>query len=366
MKKIIRILSVALVAAMVLSMSAISLADATSVYIPKKGTKAGFPDMPEYFTLKTKSNDEIIKLQFSEKPDWAGVNWGSPDWAWENLVIDDSGYAELDREGHPTTPGKYVYNNYITCKDGNSYIATRDLYRDDNWKIYTEATDKDGNAYTLVCKKGEEAPHWLHGTGDKGVTCYTAGKGDVEVGYKNNGVEITYVSLKVEEDFYQTGMEGAVTTITWTPVFLNNPCYWADVEDVIAGLIDADCNIGNYNYVMWDQYSDELVWYVSKVVTTYPEGNYITRIESVRRNDKTNSLDAYTIDYATSENVVYRISYDEDDSVVGGEYRVNGTKKLTSGSGKYASKWFGDRSQGRASKLPGLKSAYSFKSPRIK
>ena len=340
MKKIIRILSVALVAAMVLSMSAISLADATSVYIPKKGTKAGFPDMPEYFTLKTKSNDEIIKLQFSEKPDWAGVNWGSPDWEWEQLVIDDSGYAELDREGHVNSPGKYAWTK----------------------KGYT-CDPKTGK---LVDKNGNPAPSWAHGTGDKNVTCYNAGKGNVEVGYKNNGVEITYVTLTVEEDFYQTGMEGAVTKITWTPVFLNNPCYWADVEDVIAGLIDADCNIGNYNYVMWDQYSDELVWFVSKVETTYPEGNYITRIVSTRRNDKTNSLDSYTIDYATSENVVYRISYDEDDSVVGGEYRVNGTTKLTSGSGKYASKWFGDRSQGRASKLPGLKSAYSFKSPRIK
>ena len=35
--------------------------------------------------------DATIYLQFSRKPDWAGVLWWE---GWENLDVDDEGYAE--------------------------------------------------------------------------------------------------------------------------------------------------------------------------------------------------------------------------------------------------------------------------------
>jgi len=334
MKKTIRILSVALVAVMVLSLSAVALADMPSVYIPTKGTKLVLPDLPMDFPLlKTKSNDEVIKLQFSEQPDSATVNWGSPTWTPEVLDVNASGYAEVDREGHPVAPGKWVWNENGYC-------------------------DEDGN------------PVGGHATGDA-FAAYTATKGNVTVGYGTNGVQIWYVSVKVEDDFYRTGIEGAETVVTWKPVFLGgndggNVCFWSDVLDIQVDLLEHGCDPDNFWYVLWDQYSGELSWYVDSIVTTYPAGNPIARIESTRRNDKTNSLIKYIIDYPASETVTYRISYDSDDSVIGGEYRVNGVTKLTTGSKKWIAKWFGDRTKARASKLPGLKAATSFKSPRIK
>jgi hypothetical protein len=56
MKKSSRILSLALIVAMLLTVSAVAFADDTTVYIPKKLVKLGVPDKPHAPKLTT-SND---------------------------------------------------------------------------------------------------------------------------------------------------------------------------------------------------------------------------------------------------------------------------------------------------------------------
>ena len=114
MKNITKILSVALVAMMVLSLSAVALADDTTVYIPARLSKLGVAAVIDDFvypTLKVKmsstkalgdpcpivAGDEADYLfYFSEKPDWAGASVSSLDGGWISIDVDDSGFGMIE------------------------------------------------------------------------------------------------------------------------------------------------------------------------------------------------------------------------------------------------------------------------------
>ena len=118
MKNITKILSVALVAMMVLSLSAVALADDTTVYIPARLSKLGVDAVVDDFvypTLSVKMSSRVATygnpddptdpcpylagedadylFYFSEKPDWAGATVSSLDGGWISIDVDDSGFG---------------------------------------------------------------------------------------------------------------------------------------------------------------------------------------------------------------------------------------------------------------------------------
>jgi len=285
MKNITKILSVALVAMMVLSLSAVALADETTVYIPKRLSKLVDLDLAEYqypsLTVKMSSTvakgdpcpivageDADYLLYFSEKPDWAGAVVSSLDGGWINIDVDDSGFGMIEGPLH-RQPGMWSYNGYWNAKKGK-------------WIDNASNPDPDGETQH---KTGGDYP-------------YYAGKdyGDysVNVSYYRNGTAYqVVVTLKDSEDFFRTGMEGGVMSITYKRVTVKSTC---------GPVVDEET--GAKKYVKYNTF-----WYVDRVSATYPEGNYIIGVEADFRNDTKQNLCSYRISYAASEKEIYKITY---------------------------------------------------------
>ena len=262
MKNITKILSVALVAMMVLSLSAVALADTPSVYIPKKlaklldaslddfqiptlktkvtglqgmKDKAGKPIMSttckdkytgEYVQAKGITEDSVMQFQFSEKLDWFGTTLSALDGGWTNIELDETGYGELEvGELHHQIPR---WGNFQGGKDYGAYSETFE--------------------------------------------------------FENTGkcVKVT-VTLKDSEDFFRTGMEGGVMSITFNKV--------------------------NVQLDSKNETATTDVWYVSHVSAKYPEGNYIIGVDTEWRNDAKANLASYKISYAVAEDQIYQITY---------------------------------------------------------
>jgi len=265
MKNITKILSVALVAMMVLSLSAVALADTPSVYIPKKLAKLLVTDIEDFQIpeLKTKvtalakmydkddkpimsttckdkytgeyvqakgiTEDSVMQFQFSEKLDWFGTTLSKLDGGWTNIELDDTGYGELEvGELHHQVPR---WGNFQGGKDYGDYSETFEFANDGKL------------------------------------------------------VKVT-VTLKDSEDFFRTGMEGGVMSITFNKVN-----------------VQLDCKKKN------GEYSSTDVWYVSHVSAKYPEGNYIIGVDTEWRNDAKANLASYKISYAVAEDQIYQITY---------------------------------------------------------
>lgn len=323
MKKGLRVLSAALAAVMLLSVCALALSEETSVYIPERIAKLGLPEMPEYITLKTRTESASvysdsdsgsgkiraveegdIALYFSQKPDWAGVIWMD---GWETLEVDEDGYAVTNTENHTTQPGIWATSGPVDLVSG--------------------------------------LPEWRWNDG--GDYAFLAGVGAVVCQYGRSG-SINYVEYTVEEDFFRTGMAGASTIIRWEPVKVTN--YSARDE------------------VQYE--TSTITWYVSCVTATYPAGNAITGVRADYRNDARNTLGRYTITYATSDTETYTITYApaaqnrRADEPISGEYTVGGTTYV-SGSGDNQNKWY-TAGYGTQLRKSGLRAMTSFKSPRVK
>ncbi len=384
MKKMTRILSAALVAMMVLSLAAIASAETPSVYIPGRLAKlvdAAMEDyvFPELVTKgdtkvvdgKIKLNTEgVMHFQFTEKPDWFGASVSSRDGGWIQIDIDDSGYGELDLEGLHRQPGMYSwYNSKVTYWDKYCNLRFRDDWTEGDWE----------GAKTF--KKDELVPAdkygWLYGNG--GDYPYVGGKdyGDysVTVNYQRDGFPSEVAVTLKNTDLFETGIEGAATTITFSMVNVELDSY-AALKEVIAEVDDQGkvTNVDNWfkpnnkwikvnrdkktGKVVSVTYMDEDyaydrdinkteailanmdIWYVSSVSATYPEGNYIVGVEADYRNDAKNNLHQYKISYAPSENEVYQIYYRTWDSPFYGLYSKNGTVTAVSGSGNNLNKWY--------------------------
>ena len=380
MKKMTRILSVALVAMMVMSLAAVAQAATPSVYIPGKLAKLvdayvddyAFPTLDITTTalqgnawVKRITEDSVAQLQFSEKPDWAGVNLSSLDGGWTSLDVDESGYAELAIGELHRQPGMYSWtNSSVTYWDKYCKLRFRNDWTEGDWE----------GAKTF--KKGELVPAdkfgWLFGNG--GDYPYSAGKDygnyNVTVNYHRNGAPYQVaVSLK-GVDAFETGMEGAVTTITFELVnveldsyryitYLNadgkavrkNGPYTKYIKNLKFDEKGYDHKKGGtaeegYYYdedneiLTVGPLSSTDMWYVSSVSATYPEGNPIVAVEADYRNDAKNNLYGYTICYAVSENEVYEITYNIYNSPIFGLYSRNGAYVAVSGSGNNIGKWY--------------------------
>lgn len=353
MKKFTRILSVALVAMMVLSLAAIASAETPSVYIPNRLAKLvdAYVDDYTFPTLVTKGDtvgsgknvklntEGVMHFQFSEKPDWFGAVVSSKDGGWIQIDVDDTGYAELDLEGLARQPGTWSWSGYWNAKKGE-YISG--------------ASNPDKNGKTD------------HSTG--GDYPYTAGKdyGDysVTVNYHRDGSAYKVAVTLKNVDLFETGMEGAASTITFELVNVELDSYTALANflgvDEDGKMLTTDPIRPNNKWVKtlrddngdieYVQYLGQLydvyglastdVWYVSSVSATYPEGNYIVGAEADYRNDAKNNLYQYKISYAVNDTDVAQIYYRTWDSPFYGLYSKNGTVIAVSGSGNNLNKWY--------------------------
>lgn len=264
MKRRIKILCAMMAAVFMLSVCELALGDDLKVFLPERISKLNLPEMPEYITLKTdtdrtatygdaedpenpcpilQTEDAEIRLEFSQKPNWAGVTWMD---GWENLVVDEEGRAVTTMDGHAVQPGIQATSGPISPDTGK--------------------------------------PEWRWTDG--GDYAYLAGMGPVTCEYGRRGT-VKYVEYTVEQDYFKTGMNGAVTVIRWEPVSIKNT--------------------SEENYVKYE--TTTTVWFVSSVTATYPAGNPITKVRAEYRNDKKNTLSSYEITYAVNENESYAITY---------------------------------------------------------
>jgi hypothetical protein len=367
MKKITRILSVALVAMMVLSLAAVAVAETPSVYIPKRLAKLVDAYVEDYVypSLVTKTDakynskighmvantdDGVIHFQFSEKPDWFGASVSVKDGGWINIDIDDSGYGELEMEDLTLQPGA-SYTNRIVDKDGN----------------VIKANVNSPSAKTKAWMEENEYEFIQETSGDE---AYFAGKdyGDysVVVSYHRDGSPYQVaVSLK-NTDLFRTGMEGAISTITFKLVNVELDSYtklaeaieWdaQKEENVLVNPVKPNNKYtktvrnkrtGEIDYVEYDgkQYpifflASTDIWYVGSVSAAYPAGNYIVGVEADYRNDAKNNLSQYKVSYAVSENDVAEIYYRPWDSPFYGQYSRNDAIIAVSGSGNNLNKWY--------------------------
>ena len=162
-----------------LSVCELALGDDLKVFLPERISKLNIPEMPEYITLKTdtdrtatygdaeapenpcpilQTEDAEIRLEFSKKPDWAGVTWMD---GWENLVVDEEGRAVTTMEGHSVQPGIRATSGPISPDTGK--------------------------------------PEWRWNDG--GDYAYLAGLGPVTCEYGRRGT-VKYVEYTVEQDYY--------------------------------------------------------------------------------------------------------------------------------------------------------------------
>ena len=155
---------------------------------------------------------------------------------------------------------------------------------------------------------GKCTPEWYVCGGDYP---YYAGKdyGDysVEVSYYRTGAAYqVVVTLKDSEDFFRTGMEGGVMSITFKRVTVETLC-GPDVE-----VENEDGTVTTTK--KYDRY--DTFWYVDRVSAKYPEGNYIIGVEADYRNDSKQNLCSYRISYAVSETEIYKITYSPSTTTV--------------------------------------------------
>lgn len=226
MKNRFRLLSALLIAVMTLSLVSAASADpgdagGIRVYIPNKLERLHVPDMPEYIGLYTRTesvatygnpkdlnnpvnlkdpcpilavSEPDIELFFSEQPDWAAVIWAE---GTEPIEVNEYGYARVSSAGHKYQPG--VTGDTIQIKDEK----TGELKR-----VWATTTADH--------KAGEDAP-----TEDG---AFLAGKDGVTTLYNRDGSPV-WVEFTVNEDFYKTGLYGAVTTVRYERVVISGDRY---------------------------------------------------------------------------------------------------------------------------------------------
>jgi len=378
MKKFTRILSAALVAMMVLSLVAVASAETPSVYIPNRVAKLVDIELEDYDypTLVTKGDTKgsgynvklntegVMHFQFSEKPDWAGAVVSSLDGGWINLDVDESGYAEMELEDLHRQPGMWSWSSlYFVDKDGNWHSTGRSPSNPDI--VEKHYSTPDGKTVVTRAKKtNEDGSYYVMYYGNGGDYAYSAGKdyGDysVEVSYHRDGSPYKVALTLKDVDLFETGMEGATSTVTFelVNVQLSSVAELRDYEVVgeeievtkikpnnkfIKKNVDNQGNI-YYTYEGIDYYDYDLantdMWYKSAVSATYPEGNYIVGVEADYKNDAKNNLSQYKISYAVSEDDVAQVYYKPWDTPFYGLYYKKDAIYAVSGSGNNLNKWY--------------------------
>ena len=373
MKKITRILSVALVALMVLSLTASAVAETPAVKIPAKLSRVKSADgvtVPTYddvsgkFLWATVTTD--VALMFDRAGNPIMSNWCTD--RYTGLPVQAKG---IDPEG-------CIYISISPAPDGVQVV----------WGEGVENLDEENGIYVTEREGHRKQP--------KGFIAYKNWEdGTTTTVHYNRDGSINYVDYTIPDvDFFQTGMEGAVATVRFRPVTVLTTCPKDETTD--------------YYHYDW-------IVYVDQVNVDYPAGNEIVRVETDWRNDTKQALASYRISFATSETEVYQITfspksttifedlygvaaaagiptdgkYTEVDTAGGyclipssgipgtgvafhsyyadepiyGEYYKNGSLVAVTGSGDKINRWY---KPGHGKEVKGLRPLSSFKSPRVK
>ncbi len=391
-----KITCIAFVVLMILSMLAVASAETPSIYIPSRLSKFVKETIDDYKfpTLVTRGDSDgwnlfndggYMYFRFSERPDWFGAVVSSKNGGWIDIPVNSNKYAELELEDLVLQPGGWSWNgvarvdgpkldnngnperdqwgNIVPDLDKAVIIAEgrslnkKEKERDDNW--YYEDKDDQLNRYPFYIQR--------HITGENSP--YIAGKnyGDysVTVNYHRDGSAFKVAVALKNIDLFETGMDGATSTITFELVNVELDSYemlYKIFEIEIGGVKrkvraktkpnnnwvktfwDDEGNIDyifyqNLTYNLYDLANTEM-WYVSSVSTTYPEGNYIVGVEAKYKNDEKNNLSQYSISYAVNETDIAKIFYNTSDDAFYGQYSNDGTITAVSGSGNNLNKWY--------------------------
>lgn len=403
MKKITRILSAALVAMMVLSLAIVASAETPSVFIPGRLAKLVdsvvddyvFPELvtkgdtigrPGFEKLNTEG---VMHFQFSEKPDWFGASVSSLNGNWINIDVDESGYAEMELEDLVRQPGMWSWSSVTFVNKEGKFIPTAFTPRNDKYvEKHFQGEGYDDFVVTPAKFTTDDGEYWIMYFGNGGDYPYTAGKDygnyNVTVKYHRDGsaYEVA-VSLK-DTDLFETGIDGAVTTITFKLVNVEldsyRKLYLAELDEDGDIVLDEngrpvwqrkvtpnnkfvkttrDPKTGEiikvtYQDIDWDAYdlSNTDMWYVASVSAAYPVGNPIVGVEADYRNDAKNNLSQYKITYPVNDTDVVRITYKPNNTAVFGEYLKNDSVYAVSGSGNNLNKWYRNFGSATNVKIP--------------
>ena len=374
MKRLTKFICIMIVGMIIMSMIPAASAELPSVYIPKRAEKQvdSFVDDYQFPTLVARADsmgyglysEGVIHFRFSEKPDWFSALVSSKNGGCINIDVNNYGYAELPLEELVMQPGMYAWNNpELTYWDQNCELRFRKDW--ENTHGLTKASYKKDD---LVPFRFSGVLYGLYGnTGDYP---YSAGKdyGDysVTVNYHRDGSAYKVAVTLKNVDFFETGMDGAVSTITFELVNVALDTYetlykwfYLDIgggerrwvrartkpdNKEVTTVYDED---GNIDYVLYKNIKFELydftnteVWYVSSVSTSYPEGNQVVGVEADYKNDEKHSLYQYKVSYAVNEKDVAQIYYKTDDTPFYGLYSKDGEISAVSGSGNNLNKWY--------------------------
>ena len=374
MERLTKFFCVMIVGMITMTMIPAASAELPSVYIPKRAEKLvdSFVDDYQFPTLVAKGDslgyglysDGVIHFRFSEKPDWFSAVVSSKNGGCIDINVDRRGYAELPLEDLVMQPGMYAWNNpELTYWDQNCKLRFRK-----DWE----------NTYGLTrasYKKDDLVPFRFSGVlyglyGNTGDYPYSAGKdyGDysVTVNYHRDGSAYKVAVTLKNVDFFETGVEGAVSTITFELVNVALDTYETLYKWVYADFDQdgekswylgrtkpnnkeeiTERDKDGFKYLIYRGYIFELydftnteVWYVSSVSTSYPEGNQVVGVEADYKNDEKHSLYQYKVSYAVNEKDVAQIYYDTNDTPFYGLYSNGGEIAAVSGSGNNLNKWY--------------------------
>ena len=256
----VRTLSLGLALLLLLAIPAGAFAETVSVRIPSKLGNLSLPEMPDPLQLYTWTdsvatygnplnpkdpcpilavNDAIMHLQFSEQPDFAVASWYMGN---ENINVGADGYAELSTEGRRVQAG-FTWDGVTKEKD---------------WFI-------------------------------------KAGKDGVTAGYTNSG-KVRFIEYTVDGDFFDTGIEGAQTTIRYEPVTIDGDYYvynpqTTKMENQKGKVRDASSEDG---WKHW-YYTN---WYIPTITVVYPAGSGLTKIVAEYWNTEKAALKKFAVQYA--------------------------------------------------------------------
>ena len=280
----VRTLSLGLAMLLLLAIPAGAFAETVSVRIPSKLGNLVLPDMPEPLELytwtdsmptygnpkdpskpKTPNNpcpilavtDAIMHLQFSEQPDFAVASWYNGK---ENINVGADGYAELSTEGKKIQAG-----------------------------------------FTWGGEKAKEKPWFI-----------TAGKDGISAGYSNSGA-VKFIEYTFDGDFFDTGIEGAQTTIRYEPVTIDGDYYIYTTETDPKTGKQKTVKVNQKGKVEDKESPDGLKhwyytnWYIPTITVVYPAGSGLTKVVAEYWNTEKAPLNKFAVIY--SPKGTYTCSY---------------------------------------------------------
>ena len=166
-----------------------------------------------------------------------------------------------------------------------------------------------------------------------------AEKDGVTTCYTNAGVPKA-IWLNNQKDYFKSGQTDAWATIYWRSEEIESDCWKSPEDDYLT------------------------TWYVGNVTVSYPHGEEIRSVSVDYRNDKKNTVYAYTVTYAVGDTGLYSIRYDKNDRWVRAYYN-DGERTLQYICLETGGWVWADEETGRAVRRLKLRTPDSFESPRV-